>query len=284
VAIYTYHVWGIRRSGNHAVVGWILKHRGLPYVHFNDIQDPRDPLTPGGIDVSGVPMWKYKRGLLRKIRYRFFARNRSSFAGSDPSLDYRGLAAVPSLACRVFSYEDKLVADTRCASGIALPGESSRSVLLLRDPFNLFASLLRSGYFSRDLDELPAVYLSHAEKFLSRNDAQFVGINYNDWVQDAGYRISIARQLGFGTDGAAYEHVPRNGGGSSFSGRNFTGKAWRMDVFGRWRHMAENEHFLRLISTPQIRAVATRIFPALASEVYGALSARRSRGEAAASR
>ena len=82
----TYHVWGIRRSGNHAIIGWILKNRGLPYVHFNDIQDPRDPLTPGGVIVSGVPVWRYKRGVLRKIRYGLLARSRSSFASSGASI------------------------------------------------------------------------------------------------------------------------------------------------------------------------------------------------------
>jgi hypothetical protein len=273
--MYTYHVWGIRRSGNHAVIGWILKNRGTPHVHFNDIPDPRNPLAPGGVDVAGLPMWRYKRGLPRKIRHRFFARHHSSFAGSDPSVDYRGLASTPGLACRVFSYEDKLPTQAHGESCVAAPGEVCVSVLLLRDPFNLFASLLKAGVFSRELNELPALYTAYTEQFLRRDETGVVGINYNEWVQNPGYRISTARRLGFETDGSAYDHVPPNGGGSSFSGQSFAGRGSRMDVLGRWRHAATNEDFRRLIRAPQVRSVAVTMFPALAQEVYDTLSSER---------
>jgi hypothetical protein len=269
--MYTYHVWGIRRSGNHAIIGWILKHVGAPFVHFNDIQDPHDPLTPGGVTVLGVPGWRYKRGLLRKVRHYLPTRNKATFAGSDPSVDYAGLAALPGLSCRVFSYEDKVVTNADELRDVPAPGETRRSVLLLRDPFNLFASLLKAGCFSRQLDELPAIYAHHAEEFLRQEQTGLVGINYNEWFQDADYRISIARKLGFDTDGAPYDDVPSNGGGSSFSGQTYRGRASRMDVFGRWRQVAEHMEFQRLVDSPQVRAAAETIFPALAEEVYCAL-------------
>ena len=244
----TYHVWGIRRSGNHAVIGWILENRGSPYVHFNDIQDPRDPLTPGGVHVSGVPMWRYKRGVIRKVRYGIFARDRSMFAGSDPSLDYRGLAAVPGLACRVFSYEDKEPIEARAASSALTAQGVSKTILVLRDPFNLFASLLKAQCFSRRLDELPSVYQRHAEKFLRQEEIGVVGVNYNEWVRHAEVRMTIARKLGFQTDGSAYDHVPHNGGGSSIL-RTIVqrtgvadGCAWQMAPRGREPRLSPPRH------------------------------------------
>lgn len=263
----TYHVWGIRRSGNHAIIGWIREHVGTPYVHFNDIQDPRDPLTPSGVSVSGVPAWRYKRGLLRKLRHYYRSRNQATFAGSDPSVDYEGLIALPGLACRIFSYEDRCVTNDG-ALAVGVFGEIRRSVLLLRDPFNLFASLLKAGYFDAQLDALPAIYASHAETFLHQEDAGVIGINYNEWFQNAAYRISVASDLGFDTDGSPYDDVPSNGGGSSFEGRAYRGQASQMDVFGRWRHVAEHPDFRRLIEAPCVRAAAEAIFPELASEVY----------------
>lgn len=262
----TYHVWGIRRSGNHAIIGWLLKHVGAPYVHFNDIQDVRNPLTPSGVVVSGAPAWRYKRGLLRKARQFFRSRSHGIFAGSDPTVDYRKLAALPGLACRVFSYEDKPVTSAR-------PG-----VLVLRDPFNLFASLLKAGYFTRPLEELPVIYASHAEAFLCQKETGIVGVNFNEWFQSAGYRISIASRLGFETDGEPYDEVPANGGGSSFSGRTHRGQASRMDVLGRWRDSADRADFRRFINEPRVRNAAEAIFPDLADEVYGTLrpAARRS--------
>src|SRR6185369_12562675 len=155
--MHTYHVWGIRRSGNHAIIGWILKHVGAPFVHFNDIRDSSNPLTPSGVHVEGIPAWRYKRGLLRKARHYFVARNGARFAGSDPSVDYEGLASLPGLSCRIFSYEDQPVVRTEAPS-IAVSRESRNTVLLLRDPFNLFASLMKAGYFDGRLDELPALY------------------------------------------------------------------------------------------------------------------------------
>ena len=268
--MYTYHVWGIRRTGNHAIIGWILQHVGAPFVHFNDIQDARNPLTPSGVRLAGIPAWRYKRGLLRKIRH-FPARNEASFAGSDPSVDYESLAALPRLSCRVFSYEDQHVMNTEAAPVIAVPGETRKTVLLLRDPFNLFASLLKAGYFEGRLDELPVLYASHAEEFLRQEQTGLIGINYNEWFQDPAYRISVARRLGFETDGSPYDDVPPNGGGSSFSGQAYRGRASRMNVFGRWHHVAGHMQFQRLVETPQVREAAEAIFPVLAREVYGTL-------------
>ena len=282
--MHTYHAWGIRRCGSHAIIGWILHNIGSPYVHFNDIQDPHDPLTPGGVNVSGVPMWRYKRGLLRKIRYRYLARDRSSFAGADASLDYEGLAAIRNLSCRVFSYEDKFfaAADDTCGGGVA--GDVCKSILVLRDPFNLCASLLRSGYFSRGLDELPALYCNHAEAFLRGDRAHVVGLNYNQWVRDRAYRISAARRLGFETDGSPYDSIPANGGGSSFSGQSYSGKASQMNLFGRWHPMVASEEFCRLVCAPQVHEVAMTIFPALASEVYDAIPRRFSQRRGSSAR
>lgn len=258
--MYTYHVWGIRRSGNHAIIGWILEHVGTPFVHFNDVQDVHNPLTPSGVTVSGVPAWRYKRGALRKVVHFFRSRRQARFAGADPSVDYEGLLAIPELACRVFSYEDRPVANV---DGVR--------VLLLRDPFNLFASLLKAGYFEECLDELPEIYAGHAESFQQRKEIGVVGINYNEWFQDTHYRVAVARRLGFQTDGTPYNDVPWNGGGSSFSGQTYSGQASQMDVFGRWRLVAKRADFQRLIAAPRVRAAAEALFPALASEVYGAL-------------
>jgi hypothetical protein len=265
---------GIRRSGNHAIIGWILKHNGTPSIHFNDVQDPRNPLTAGGVSVADVPAWRYKRGVLRKIRHYLRASNQAMFAGSDPSVDYEGLATLPWLRCRVFSYEDRRVTQPDLASKLAMPGEICTTVVVLRDPFNLFASLLRTGWGNVRLEELPAMYVSHAREFLHQEDRGFVGINYNEWFQDASYRISSARRLGFETDGLPHDDVPWNGGGSSFSGQHYRGQASQMDVFGRWRHVADQQQFRRLVEAPQVRAAAEAIFPALSSEVYRTLSDR----------
>lgn len=264
-AMYTFHVWGVRRSGNHAIIGWILEHVGAPFVHLNDIQDVHNPLTPSGVSVSGIPAWRYKRGLLRKARHFFVSRYQAKFAGADPSVDYEGLISIPGLACRVFSYEDR-----------PLTSVDGTSVLLLRDPFNLFASLLKAGYFDERLDDLPEIYANHAECFRQQwNNPSLVGINYNEWFQDAEYRVSIARQLGFDTDGRPYDDVPWNGGGSSFSGQAYRGHASRMDVLSRWQSVADRADFQRLITEPRVRAAAEAIFPALAEEVYAAVDARR---------
>lgn len=261
----TYHVWGIRRSGNHAIIGWLLRCVGAPFVHFNDIQDPRNPVTPDGVVVSGVQAWRYKRGLLRQARQFVRSRNDATFAGSDPSVDYEKLASLPGLACRVFSYEDKPVSGARPA------------LLVLRDPFNLFASLLKAGYFTRPLEELPATYASHAKEFLRQKETGLVGVDFNEWFRNASYRVSTAHRLGFDTDGAAYDEVPANGGGSSFSGRSHRGQASRMDVLGRWRNSVEHADFRYLINDRLVRSAAEEIYPELADEVYRALRGVASR-------
>lgn len=85
----------------------------------------------------------------------------------------------------------------------------------------------------------------------------------------------MARQLSVDFTDAGVDAVPLCGGGSSFDGRLYHGRASQMAVQDRWRHFADDAGFRRLFD-PQLRELAAALFgpcPWLEEERPGAAAA-----------
>lgn len=119
-------------------------------------------------------------------------------------------------------------------------------VLLIRDPFNLFASRImcrdksinfKAGHHTR---QAVAFWLEHAITACAAEALDVDVLNYNTWVQSPAYRKQWTEevlQVPFTDSGINY--IPSNGGGSSFDGLNFQHKANKMDLFNRWKTIPE---------------------------------------------
>lgn len=145
----------------------------------------------------------------------------------------------------------------------SLVGRSAavRNAILLRDPYNHFASLIRSkmmgprgyGYYRR-------MWLQYARDIAGKKNyfrSNFVFINYNKWVVDKLYKKRTAEQLGFETDGSLYSRVPSYGGGSSFQGAG--GDATSLQVGTRWEAYRDDEGFRGLFDA-EVVELAEAIF------------------------
>jgi hypothetical protein len=136
-------------------------------------------------------------------------------------------------------------------------GPKFKNVLVLRDPFNLFASRLQMkkiiekncknttspvGEFTK---EAFALWKNHAFEFLNSSNhlTNKICINYNTWCVSKNYREKIASQLGLEFTDLGFDTVPVFGGGSSFDGMTFDGLAQKMDVFQRYKHYIDFEWF-----------------------------------------
>lgn len=227
-------VVGMSRSGNHAIINWILRQSPGRTCFLNCVEPKTNPFA------TARPLGD-KRGVV--VNYR----------GFDLEAEAEGDLSAKDLL--LYSYEDVFL------GMVASPlfrkyhdewiGGSAETldVLILRDPFNLFASRFRSGLYRHGHGEPPSVtnrtairiWKQHAREFAGIRtylDRPKVAISFNQWASDSGYRHLIARQLGLDFTDAGVDDVAATAGGSSFDGTRYDGKAGEMDVFGRWRHYA----------------------------------------------
>jgi hypothetical protein len=235
---------GMSRSGNHAILNWIISQaRGR--VCFLNCAEPGEnpfawarPLSPGQ---PGA--W-------------------SNYSGFDGAAETAG--ELTRKDWLIHSYEDTFL-DYLCQPEYErerqrFTGTSSRriDILIVRDPFNLFASRIAFGRCILPHRNAAEIWCQHARELLGleRNlTGDFVAISYNRWVSSRGYRRGIARRLGLKHNDSAALRVAACGGGSSFDGTDHDGRALEMDVFGRWRAYAGDEEY-RAIFTPELRRLA----------------------------
>lgn len=191
---------GLKRSGNHAVIEWILRNQPrLRHVN-NAFAIEHDFRKPG--------FWKLPRNY-----YRFKLRTSREF----------------DLFTRIFgrvliSFEDYPVG----TQFFRAPPRHT-TVVLIRSARNVFASRVRqalrsdSPSFPREMNLIMIrsmkVWEDQADYFESNHGkSNFVGIHFDLWLTDELYRKRTAQRLGFEEHSPPTPDRPDFGGGSSFSG------------------------------------------------------------------
>lgn len=135
--------------------------------------------------------------------------------------------------------------------------------LIIRDPFNLFASRLtkRSRFgVAGSLDSHRALWIAHAKWVLTADATKLNVINYNEWFASKQYRSDLSAKMGIMPNPYFLNHVPSPGHGSSFDGRKKRGS--KMNVLGRWEEL-ENEIFCKeyaQIFTEEVIDLARSVF------------------------
>lgn len=145
-------------------------------------------------------------------------------------------------------------------------------IILLRDPFNYFASRLQgemNGYFIGDLKfshpdqkaKLVEMWKSYCEWFLrfeGQDCRERIAINYNRWLLSRNYRDSICQKLGLeNKDDESRKVISHWGGGSSFSETNHNDSSVYLN---RWKRFAYHPDFRRLFLDDFVLANTMRIF------------------------
>ena len=239
---------GMSRSGNHAIAQWILAQATGRVCFLNAAEGRSNPfLTARPMD-DGPSCW-------------------TNIPGFDLAAEQRG-GAWSAKDLLMFSHEDGFLARS-CSeeferSHDAFVGPSRRrvDVLILRDPFNLFASRRKCLWGVLTPRTTVKVWKQHAREFLRpgrflRHDP--LVISYNRWCVDRDYRRGVAQHLGLAFTDAGRDRVWPCNGGSSFDGRAYDGRAAAMRVFDRWRHYAEDPSFRQMFD-PEVRTLSARIF------------------------
>lgn len=243
----TYHnrtqlcVAALQRSGHHAIINWISANAPGSACFLNNCRPNIDPFLMCSPDARGelalrdLLIYNYEDRALNEVFTQDFSRHQKEWFGQTGSV-----------AC----------------------------VLVLRDPFNNFASKYRWAVKGTKWTPpvewvtrvLPGLWKSYAREFLGQTTVlpePKVFINYNRWFTDEEYRCEIARQLGLVAADKGLTEVAKwgpNTWGDSFDNLNFDGRANEMKVLERWRCVASDQTFTDLFRDRELLSLSQEIF------------------------
>lgn len=248
---YEFRVIALRRSGHHAIVNWIAGQIDGYQVFLNECHPGKNPFTS--------------------------CRKSNSLLGEHARKDYMGKPVKKEAI--IYNYEDQdipqIISATFERHRTRWLGVSKRKfdVLILRDPFNLFASRLkwRAG---------PDRTINREEFLLTRNRwkayaREYLGetnylpdkacVNYNEWFSNTDYRRNLSNQLQLKFNDRGLHQVARHGpngrnSNESFDGLKYDGAAQKMKVLERWRNYINDPFFLELVMDPELLDLSARVF------------------------
>ncbi len=251
-------VFAPRRSGHHAIMQWVVRNKTGRTVFLNDI---RPPYGNPFLDCRGLHVYD---GV---VDHRYLLRRREA-AGK---FSRKGTL--------IYNYEDfelledviaRMDADRRAWVG---PSERFLDVLILRDPFNLLASVLRARRARNPRDGEPAmrkavrIWKTCAREFAGRTRylTNPLFISYNDWFASDAYRRELADKLGLVSVDEGLDQVARWGpatwtDGASFDGLALDGNASQMRVLERWRAYEDDGPFRAQFRDDELWDLSTEIF------------------------
>lgn len=235
-------IFGMRRSGNHAIISWL--QRNAPdgrSVFFNNCKPGSHPLQNSrGMEVNGAhaPQSKARRDMASV-----------TMAAGDGALV-------------LISYEDTSPAEfdaERQISGAFDETRLSGNVLIYRSFLNWSASLLKKlqaneGYA---LVRRNAILLRAMDTYTrllglvrQAKELALVTICYDSWVAEGSYREAVLAQLGLPQPGLAPRDnslgdVQPYGGGSSFQKQAQTAAELQTDK--RWQQMRTDPEYQALL-------------------------------------
>jgi hypothetical protein len=238
--------WASKRSGHHAVADWVRYQFKFPSLFFNDV-------PPGqSIQQHCGKYWINDRLI------------------SDWTEKYdENFQNVVCVNCESRMWDERSLALIRqSVDGLVKSYNELRVILVLRDPFNNLASLIKIGR----VDLVPGfieLWKNHAELFLRQGQlsisAQTVeaifDLNYNLWFSEATYRWVIRDALKVEQPMDFYDKVSQHGGGSSFDRLRLEDRPREMKVLERWKTITDHPMYRRMIDDADLARLCQQIYP-----------------------
>ena len=169
-------------------------------------------------------------------------RPRQRLSVFNPGLDRDVLRSI-NKDLLLLSYEEVSFINTKLTRFLEKPDkhvgptDSVLEIVLLRDPYNLFASLLKSGMMDESSSKYYiSKYKEYGTKYLKvkeSSDCGTIAVTYNEFISSPKYRLSMSNILGGKPLAEAPTSVPSYGGGSSFQPQ--ASQANELDTMKRWK-------------------------------------------------
>jgi hypothetical protein len=259
---HEYRIIGMSRSGNHAIIDWILSQASGRTCFLNCAEPQTNPF------ITARPLASGRRIVANFPDLDVEGEVRGEFTDKDLLLVSHEDCFLGAVAKGAYEdHHDALVG----------PSLERRDVLILRDPFNLFASRMRGEFGNVSTNTALRIWKQHAREFLSvRRYLKHprILIDYNQWASRKSYRRQISEQLGLQFTDSSFEKVPATGNGSSFDGRRYDGRATCMRILERWKHFIDSEAYAALFDH-EVYSLSQRIFGDIGYPVSRAYRPRR---------
>lgn len=250
-------IFALRRSGQHAIINWIRYQARGRHCLLNECQPNTNP---------------------------FLTCNRGNSLIATPIVEHSCLYWDQEIAGKLskkgvllYNYEDCCLEDVLTEHFTEHRrqwlGESLRTfdVLILRDPFNLFASKLRWAYgtqYKPTLDSFPELvelWKAYAKEFIGETNylSNKLTISYNKWFTDKEYRIYLSDQLGLSWSDKGMYKVARWGPvlwGDTFDSLDYDGRIPQMKVLERWKNYQDDPFYLRIFTDKELVELSEIIF------------------------
>jgi hypothetical protein len=243
-----FRVVGMSRSGNHAIINWIFHQIQGRACFLNCVEGKTNPFH------SARPLCDEQ---VYEVNYPQF------------SLAQEQAGHLSHKQALIYSYEDSFLGTVFHPAfeeeHDRLVGRSQQrfDILILRDPFNLFASRLYSGIHGKSMSADVRIWKQHAREFVGmRNHLVYNPrfISYNAWYSDIEYRRRLAGDLGLTFTDLGINLVPEVGYGSSFDGHRYNGKARAMKVLERWKYYEQDPTYRRIFQDRDLVSLSHQIF------------------------
>jgi len=256
--------FGIKRSGNHALQNWILH------------QIPEKTCVFNQAEIGGNPLHVHHFRIYQDMQLAY--NGRRLFGGT-----YDGPVENNSI---FYTYEN--IELPTITDGISMgrnnllsmgPFDYSANIMVLRDPFNMLASLFidykraEAPRMWPPPDKYISLWKAHAKEFLgvtsylkssSDNGPLKVCISYNDWFTSEEYRKSVSNNLQLEFNDNGLQYVNRFGEGSSFDDQKYMYEAQKMKVLERWKQLENypewKDLFNKLLADDELVGLAKEIF------------------------
>ncbi len=221
-------IYGVQRSGNHASIHWIISNCKDTILFCNDIQ-------PNKLPIDATIEEFHPGGATR------------SLFNSYENVSSQQIDLKPSIAeCGEFTQNTK--------------------VLILRDPFNLFASWYnwdrKNGQNFRNdnkyQNHIVALWKDNARLFMQWQDEdsnQKIPFNFYKWNHSPDYRVELSEKIGIEVSSEKIDTTPQYGGGSSFNEPTV-----KSSVSSRFLKFQDEKSFKEIFEDKEIFELADKIF------------------------
>lgn len=222
------YVVSLQRSGTHAIINWMADSLAAT----GHVQVYLDPFNP----------------------YELANRTPKKLARDDTS------TIIVSVEDRTMDDAKILLANTTGDGYLPIGTDPDPMlIVILRDPFNLFASrrmFNQRCQLGNTSQKAIDCWKDHAWFALNGK-----AILYNHWFTSRGSRWCKARNLGFNSNDSTIETVSNRGNGSSFDGMHFDGRASQMATNERWKTFRRHPSFWAALNDVDIHNRTRTLFP-----------------------
>ena len=231
--------FGIKRNGNHALQNWILHQIPERTCVFNQAEIGLNPLEVHHFRVFKDMQMAFNGRRLFGATYDGPVENNSIF------YTYENIE-LHTIKNGISMGKNNLLSIQR-----EKPFDYNANIMVLRDPFNMLASLYADYHRAKALRMWPppekyiSLWKAHAREFLGiasfleADDTLKVCISYNDWFTKEEYRRSISDQLNLEFSDEGLQFVNNFGEGSSFDNQKYKYNAQEMKVLTRWKQAVD---------------------------------------------